>query len=297
MKKHTELLRDQRAYIESIGKEDSGRQRMFDALEENGRGAVVRVCFSVPDPSPPVRVLGYFAAATHATQKYLPEAQLQFIATVHANARINQVPLERSKRDARRLFNIVSSINGIAPNAETDVVYGFDTPNPPEVPMHRIIPILRHEEVSKQLARSAARRNAQYAQYVGAHLVMHDLIDVVEPATNYGSLPVSKAQTLISIGAQSERAFYKARHICRSAPLFSFPDMAESTAQLFTKHVYPPYAYLRHNAQDIFDPALTSPHSLRQLGLMTLDSFLQPTSVQRDLLYVSECVQDGEFDG
>jgi hypothetical protein len=153
---------------------------------------------------------------------------------------------------------------------------------------------MRHEEVSKRLAKSAAYRNAQYTDYVGAHLALHDAVDVVEPATNYGSSPVSEAETLISIGAQSERAFYNARHICRSAPSFSFPGMVENTAQLFTKHVFPPYAYLRRGAENRFDPVLTSPDSVRQLGSLALDPFFRPTSIERDLLYVQERIRDAE---
>jgi hypothetical protein len=294
MKKHAELLRDSRTYMRSIGKEDDGRRRMYNVLERDGRDTIVRVCFSVPDRNPPVRALGYFAAATRTVQEYLPEAQLQFIATVHANARINQVPLEEAKAGARQLFDAAVSIKGITPHPETDVVYGFDTPTLPEVPMHRIIPIMRHEEVSKELAKSAARRGTRYEEYVGAHLALHDAVDVVESARAYGSVPVSEAETIVSIGAESERRFYLARHICRSALYFTFPGMVEDTAQLFTRHVYPPYAYLRHNTEGMFDPALMSPDSVRQLGSMALDPILPLTSIQRDLLYVREQIEGME---
>jgi hypothetical protein len=267
---------------------------MYDALERDGRDTVVRVCFSVPDRNPPVRALGYFAAATHAVQEYLPEAQLQFVATVHANARINRVPLDEAKAGARLLFDTAVSIDGITPHSETDVVYGFDTPTLPEVPMHRIVPIMRHEAVSKQLAKSAALRGTRYEEYVGAHLALHDTVDVVESARAYGSAPVSEAETIVSIGAESERRFYLARHICRSALYFGFPGMVEDTAQLFTRHVYPPYAYLRHNTEGMFDPVLTSPDSTRQLGSMALNPILPLTSVQRDLLYVRERIEGVE---
>ncbi len=293
MKKHAELLQDPRAYMGSIGRRDNGHRRMFNTLARNGRDTVVRVCFSVPDRHPPVRALGYFAAATHVVQQYLPEAQLQFVATIHANARINQVPLDEAKKGARLLFDAASSIKGIAPNLDTNVVYGFDIPTLPKVPMHRIIPIMRHEDISKQLRKSAARRGAQYEEYVGAHLALHDAVDVVESAVRYSASPVAEAETIVSIGAESERSFYLARHICRSAPLFTFPGMVKDTAQLFTKHVYPPYAYLRHSTQDMFDPVLTTPDSTRQLGSMVFDPILPMTSVQRDLLYVRERIDEG----
>lgn len=294
MRKHTEMLRDPRAYMESIGKEDGGRRRMFDALQDDGRDAVVRVCFSVPDRHPPLRALGYFAAAAHVAQKYLPQAQLQFVATVHANARINNVPLDQAKKGAWLLFDMASRFTGITPN-DVDVVYGFDTAAPPEVPMHRIIPIMRNETISKHLARSASRRKAHYAEYLGAHLVLHDVVDVVDPVLR--SSPVAEAKTLISIGAQSERAFYTARHICRSAPSFDIPGMVESTAQLFTRHVYPPYAYLRHGVEGGYDPPLITRDSVRQLEVAAPDPFSPTASILRDLLYVQDCLQGSEERG
>lgn len=294
MKKHVDLLRNPRTYMEGIGKEDDGRRRMYRTLNRDGRNAIVRVCFSVPDRNPPVRALGYFAAATRVVEEYLPEAQLQFVATVHANARINQVPLPAAKAGARLLFDAASSIDGIAPRPETNVVYGFDKPTPPDVPMYRIIPTMRHEEVSMELAKSAARRGTRYEEYVGAHLALHDMVDVVESVRGYDSDPVSEAETIVSIGAESERRFYMARHLCRSALHLASHNMVEDTAQLFTKHVYPPYAYLRHNTEGIFDPALTSPDSVRQLGSMALDPIFPLTSVQRDLLYVRERVESIE---
>lgn len=286
MRKHTELLRDPDAYIESIGREDNGRNRFYDALENQGRDAVVRVCFSVPDRFPPVRALGYFAAATHVVETYLPEAQLQFVATVHANARINNIPPYTAKAGAQLLFETAATTEGIAPRDTTNVVYGFDAPELPETTMHRVIPIMRSEEVSTQLKKSAARRGAKYTDYVGAHLALHDAIDVVEPAPgHYNTVPVTTADTLISIGAQSERAFYRARHLCRSALYFTFEGMVENTAQLFTRHAHPPYMYLR-GSEETFDPRLTSPSSVKRLGELALHPLFRPTSVERDLAYL-----------
>ena len=208
MRKHTELLRDPHAYVESIGKQidirkqANDRQNLLRALETNGRDAIVRLCFSVPHRYPPVRALGYFAAATHIVETYLPEAQLQFIATVHANERINHMPLNEAKAGAQLLFDTIAHTDSLTPGAATDVVYGFDMSTPPETPMHRIIPIMRHEEVSQALAKSAASRRACYTEYIGAHLALHDAINVVESATSYGSVPLGEADTLISIGAQ-----------------------------------------------------------------------------------------------
>lgn len=287
MRKHAELLQDPHAYIESIGKEDNGRNRLYNALENEGKDTVVRVCFSVPDRFPPVRALGYFAAATRVVEKYLPEAQLQFVATVHANERINNIPLRTGKAGARLLFEAAVATEEITPLNTTNVVYGFDAPELPEPPMHRIIPIMRHEPVSQQLARSAARRGAQFTDYLGAHLALHDAVDVVEPASGYSNNadPVTTAETLISIGAQSERAFYLARHLCRSALYFTFEGMVENTTQLFTRHAHPPYMYLR-GSEEMFDPQLTSPASVRRLGELALDPLFRPTSIERDLAYL-----------
>ena len=294
MRKHTELLCDPHAYVESIGKQIDIRKQMNDrqnllrALETNGRDAIVRLCFSVPHRYPPVRALGYFAAATHIVETYLPEAQLQFIATVHANEHINHMSLNEAKAGAQLLFDTIAHTDSLTPGAATNVVYGFDMSTPPETPMHRIIPIMRHEEVSRGLAKSAASRNARYTEYVGAHLALHDAVNVVESATSYSSTPLGETDTLISIGAQSERAFYIARHLCKSALFFTFPGMIENTAQIFTRHVYPPYAFLRHNTEGSFDPILFSQESVQQLDALTIDPLLPPTSIQRDLRYLQE---------
>lgn len=288
MRKHTKLLRDPYAYAESIGRRADDRKNLLHALETDGRDSIVRVCFSMPHRYPPIRALGYVAAAIHITETYLPEAQLQLVATVHANERINHTPLDEARAAAHLLFDTVTQTPHLAPRENTDVVYGFDMPHPPETPVHRIIPIMRHEAVSQQLARSAAARNAQYTEYVGAHLTLHDSVGVVEPATDYSATPMQGAETLISIGAQSERAFYIARHLCKSALFFTFPGMIEDTAQIFTRHVYPPYAFLRRDTRNMFDPVLTSQDSLYQLDDLALDPNLRPTSVQRDLRYLKE---------
>jgi len=89
-------------------------------------------------------------------------------------------------------------------------------------------------------------------------------------------------QILISLGAQSERPFYKARmaYRARGGPL---PGLIAQTGQLFTHSALPPYMACREG-----EPSLAEAMAARPLPLT-----LHPVaSVQRDLSYASGLLEE-----
>ena len=85
------------------------------------------------------------------------------------------------------------------------------------------------------------------------------------------------AKRIISIGAQSERPFYAARMLCKRAGVTPDNPVSE-TAQLFTRHVLPPYNMCKQGEYDL------SMDSIVELSKRLFTH--EVPSVERDLRYL-----------
>jgi len=293
MRAHQELQRDPLAYVSHIGKAD--RQHTIDALHEQGRDTIVRLCFTPGEYQVPLRLLGYIAAAQHITRTYLPEAQLQIVAPIHAAARINRTPLALTAQTAQRTFASAAAHPALQRSRPTRMLFGTDKPGEhPGVRIDRIAPLTRRYPEAKVLSASARDRRANYPAYVAAHLVLHDMVDSVAVTPYSREQPDLTAQRIISIGALSEQAFYAARLRCRDAPLFDTDDMVTATGQIFTRHVIPPYNFTRHPGGDRPEPYLSTPRgaflNLRDAVDRT-GQVIRPVHTDRDLAYLHEYIE------
>jgi hypothetical protein len=232
----------------------------------------------------PLRALGYLTSALVIQQEYLPQAQVQLVHTLHAAARANGGISPRAKRQAN-YFNAfgMALIDEMRYKRRvgSDVIFAADPSQPPAIDLEavgrgleRLDPALR-----AKLEQGAARRNGSVTPYIAAHLLMHDTNPMLEPMHDTDFPPV-EARHVISLGAQSERPFYAARMACKAADI-SLPDTAPATAQLFTRHVLPPYFACRQGEPELSDIEL--------LAGPAIDHPL--SSVARDLNYLRNLSQ------
>lgn len=296
MRAHKRLLQDKLAYAEYIGKED--KRQTLEALAEKGIGSIVRLCFTPAEYGAPLRLMGYFAAAQHITRTYFPEAQLQLVAAVHTNQAVNGVSARRAKDNARRIFNTAYSHPAFIRSKPERLALATDNEEPfSTIRSDRIFPMTRRLSVTSTLEASAKRRRGHYVPYVAGHVALHDTVDSVSRV--HGSEePDLGAKRIISIGAQSEKAFYAARMACREAAGFRTADMVE-TGQIFTKHILPPYIF---SARKQSEPNLTNPRgvflNLRQLDeidplMARFDNTLRDLAYLRN--FIDHYVPDEEY--
>lgn len=143
------------------------------------------------------------------------------------------------------------------------------------------------QSVSERLQNSGERRGGDTIAYVAAHLQMHDTAVQLPRLTKSEPEPIAP-QRIISLGAQSERPFYLARMACRDLEL---TDRLE-TAQLFTRHILPPYQACHEGEPRMQDVLLAPP--LRETLEWAQNPFDTPhptNSVARDLAYLQDFIQ------
>lgn len=278
MKKEiNKMVRDEHAYIESIGKQD--RETVHEALRDGGENAVLRVCLGATTETMPLRVLGYAASAQVVQARYFPNAQLQFVYPLHAAEAANGVPVDQSKPHAERFdfdrLNIGSQGDG-------EITGLIDTPSSIDAELSGAVQeiLATHTDVAEPLLKAANRRQGDAAAYVAAHLVMHDSSPMLLPLDPM-SQEARPAKRIISIGAQSERMFYAARMTCRQAGVLPDGAIAE-TGQLFTRHVLPPYLHCRQGGEPTLDDYYD-----RTRPAHAFDTRHLVPSVERDLQFLS----------
>jgi len=292
MKKHQEMMRDQLSYVESIGK--VGQQHVRDALSDEGKDTVMRICLS-PKDAIPLRALGYVAAAQYIQAAYLPKAQLQIIVPWHTIETANGISRHKTQNAAERLLKALHFVPPLTPSKQIvsgkerqSIICTTDTPVSPYINQEYFESVLQNTSEVQTLRAQAARRkssthgNQSYIHYFAGHIRMHDGVKSVVPY--FPDQDVMQSQRIISIGAKSERPFYKARMAYRDSTYD--PTLATAVGQIFTKHVLPPYQPSlprRGGDQQHFDPVWDDLEALEDPRLE--DSLGQLDSVVRDVRY------------
>lgn len=283
MRDINKIVRDERAYIESIGKQD--KETVREALADKGESTVLRLCIGASDRQLPLRSLGYAVSAMAVQQYYFPEAQLQLVYPLKAAEAANGLAVEDSIPHAEE-FNTHAS--GMA-DGNASLVPLMDGYTACKGFAGAVAEVLDTCADLSRLSGSADRRKGDFALYVASHILVHDtdkaLIEMPRDFYMETEEPPIKARRIISIGAQSERPFYNARMACRAAGVM--PEGSDiPTGQLFTRHVIPPYQYCRQG-----EPSLGA---LGDGDFSKIKDSHPVPSVQRDLEFMaaSEAAQD-----
>lgn len=288
-----EVIRDPASYIHSTGKVDRGD--LSAAIQEQGAGTILRTCFSLPEERVPARLLSYFASTYHIANRYLPEAQVQMVATVHANERVNGVPAERAQKVAHTIFSYVANLPAFRFTQPKHTVFATDLARETYIDTDALQKRLKGTACAMSLARYAQSKQGDWLPYVGEHIVLHDTVQAVAPC-NIPELqseqPATEASRIISLGALTELPFYRARMLCRDVALAD--DIVPSTGQFFTRNAQPPYTF-RGRQATIIDPELES-HALLYGDPMSIDDHLAVAgSLARDSRYVRAFMDEAEI--
>lgn len=228
----------------------------------------------------PFRAMGYLASAVALAEAHLPKAEIEIVHTLHTAQRVNGVDIVDARRQARQFAEMTSRVL----DGRAVARHLVDPVEPIDIDLHAIAEAIHRTPTSarEKLLRASSERGDLF-QYVAAHILLHDTAVALPPLRTADAGPIMPKR-IISIGAQSERPFYLTRMTFREtgSPI---PGQVAETAQLFTKHVLPPYYMCREG----------EPH-INQLGFAE-QGYFQPVaehpnpSVARDLAYLQQFLQ------
>ncbi|CAN5374257.1 hypothetical protein BH09PAT4_BH09PAT4_06080 [soil metagenome] len=200
----------------------------------------------------PLRALSYVMSALNIRDNIFPEAQLQVITPINAAEVINGIDTETARLEANKLeicsMGLASYLTGTPRMA---FMYAQDVPSNDFT--KEVEKVVESDEGLQKLFARKKQQKQSYASYIAAHLLIHDApASLVDTSTGPGQEEIQGAPRIISIGAQSERPFYAARMACKRAGVLP-PHAVDATAQLFTRHVLPPYIACRQGEPGIFN--------------------------------------------
>lgn len=197
--------------------------------------------------------------------------------TLHTGERINDLPIAQTLPAAIKFRNIARLVidEHFSEIAER-VTFTFDDPNLYGIDNEDVNASVQADpSLYARLQKMAIKRSGNFADYLAAHLVMHDGQASLTPMESVEPLPL-QPDRIISLGAQSERPFYAARMLCKIAGVQPF-NAVSSTAQLFTRHVLPPYQPCRQG-----EPMING-----SVQLELIDIQHPVHSIRRDLAYIA----------
>jgi hypothetical protein len=246
----------------------------------------------------PLRAFGYLASAAHIANEYLPNAQVQMVHTLHAAQRVNGVNIEQARKGAEhfaRLGTLMLAGSGVSTERVTFLV---DPLEPADIDEDAVRAALETApaDVRDKLLASGSRRGSDTIPYVAAHLQMHDTAAGLAPLRHADEAPIEPTR-IISLGAQSERPFYLARMACREQDVV-IPDRITDTAQLFTRHVLPPYQFTKQGSEPHMQELLAA-EPFRSPLEWAADPFAaapENLSAARDLTYLQTYIGQGAFE-
>ncbi|HEX7963716.1 MAG TPA: hypothetical protein VF466_03945 [Candidatus Saccharimonadales bacterium] len=228
--------------------------------------------------------------------QYLPLAQVQMVHTLHTGNRVNGAPLETARSCAVRyagLGKLPLAASGL--KVAGGLTFTTDPLEPLELDETKITAALAklphaHRD---RLLNGGHKRGADAIAYIAAHVQMHDTAAALLPLRPEDPEPIAPSR-IISLGAQSERAFYLARMACRDEGL-PVPGQVE-TAQLFTRHVLPPYQFdSRGCSEPPMEEILAAPPFRQPLEWAPIpyEKVAAELSATRDLTYLDMCMNQG----
>jgi hypothetical protein len=226
-----ELRGDEMAYVHSLGEHDAAN--LLNMAEFSGRTALRLVMGATTDM--PLRALHYAGVALHLAQRLGVQAQI--VHTNHVGAAVNHTALNVSNAQAELLNPYIQ--DAAEAMGFSGFVHAIDRPLDLAELEESLSPRL---ELSEQLERMGQRNGGNPAQYLLAHLAVHDT-DLLELDPIAASAEPIRPGLIISVGAQSERPFYDSRMRTRrrlARDGIAIPH-GVATAQIFTRHRFSPY--------------------------------------------------------
>jgi hypothetical protein len=271
------LQDDSRAYVESVGKHDKANIVQI-ASHPTGKGTVVRLVYGATKEMP-VRGMGYVAAA-YGIARHIPHEQLQVMFVNALGLAVNGVSRTASHRQAKMVETVGRMhLARLGPGVNRSVSFCEDNYLLRELteqirtPIQEIIEDDTH--LSKHLAAKSGTERGDFATYSAAHVILHET-PLATP--DYGlsdeSVQPVIPERIVSVGCQKEHPFYALR--VKARKLLTDLDFVPS-AQVFTRHVLPPY-YIARGGEQSLDHAI-------DLGAIDM-SQATDLSVQRDLAYL-----------
>jgi hypothetical protein len=238
------LQNDPLTYTESVGQSNKQNARAIFS-HPDGKGTVIRLFFGATRCMP-VRGLSYVTAAQNIAA-YIPHEQLQIVFAHDLGSRVNDVPKDTAREQAKLLREVMRRhIEAMNPQAAAKVAFVEDTPEPlmTEIEPGMAELIGSDNRLHARLSDKSSKHGNNYAGYGAAHVVLQETgVSELVGLTGGEPAPVTP-ERLVSIGCQQEHLFYDLRNKARTV----LTDLSYvPTAQIFTKHVLPPYYLARGN--------------------------------------------------
>ena len=297
-----ELMADDRLYLEGVGKSDINTTR--EIIADQGADTTIRVCLGVTGEAYPIRSIGYYASALYLQEHYLPEAQVQIVFPIKAAEAINGIDANQARQHIRYLSrdaNVIFARSLVFGNQFDPKLKGVeleDNALPSEDLVTDVEKLIgANPNLYNSFVGEGGRGRDQVMRYIAAHLLMHDtnpglvLLDE-EKDFLIPAMPENRPR-ILSIGAQSERRFYKARMACNEAKILPEAEKCE-TGQLFTRHLIPPYISCRQG-EPVIPPKFETHDRYWTFDVYKGYNNL-PSHVVRDLDYVERLCDKEEFE-
>jgi hypothetical protein len=229
-----QLVRDPEAYIESVGQPDA--HSLVDAVDHPEMGSTVLRLILGASPHIPERGLSYVDSILRVA-RHIPATQIQIVHANHLGNKVNGVDLTQSNREAYNLGHKIDRHLRKFPELEDRVLHAVDTPHDTDQYAGAVTAALDTEpELSARLQVKGSKHGGDAFRYTAAHYAFQDTDNLQLDAVRSGAPDQVSADTIVSVGCQQERQFYRARMAMQAL----LPPEVR-TAQLFTKHITPPY--------------------------------------------------------
>ncbi len=233
------LLKNKEAYVESVGKADIGT--LSDVADApDGKGTVLRLILGATICMP-FRALTYAQAAIRCA-KLMPFEQLQIIHANEVGQIVNGIPLSLTHEESGLFAQETKRhIRRTSPELEDKILHASDVYSEPTFgsigdTVEQVFG--DNPELGAILSRKGEKHGGDSIAYAAAHVVFQDTDRLELSPLLANSVDQVKAERIVSIGCLQERNFYLARMAVRE--LVDLPDQL-NTAQIFTRHVSPPY--------------------------------------------------------
>lgn len=263
-------------YVEELGGEDGVNLAYIarDLVEPDFRVAI-RVVMGATEEMP-LRALSYLAPALQMMESfkernvYVPQLQVVFANNISGvlNGQDQTKIADQTQRFALLARDYTSEFFG---NVSDSVIFLMDKPlDKGSVIRGELIDLTKvliehlSDETADQLSKKGMRFSSRVNNfYAAAHVLVHDIDseDILVPFFPDQNDAVNP-QSIISLGGQQEKLFYKIRHEIK--PHLDPKYRSVRTLQYFTRHYVPPY-YMANG------------------GDVSMDSFLQGLNGQREI--------------
>ncbi len=240
------LIKDELAYVETIGKQDI--ENMTEVLAHpDGNNTVVRSFFGATE-NMSIRALSYVVSAARVSQ-LVPCEQLQIISVNNLGAEINGVSQTKAHSSTEILSDVgMRLLRAAMPDVAEKTIFAEDSPTQAVTETRPLaeLAIRQDPELGQNLQKKGNKHGSDFVSYGAAHAVFQDTA-LLEPVSLSDTEAVTP-ERIITVGCQQERTFYRLRMALRQ---LLQPDLLIPSVQVFTKHVSPPYLHGRDREQSM----------------------------------------------